>query len=335
MSALSRKLAFRWPLVGVLTAAASVVGARAPAGATAPSSVALEPGAVHSGNALSTAADGTYEACSAYFGLGKDAGVLDVAAFDVADQNGADGIHHAVPTDTQVVLVLKNSQGDTLECTPPEITKSEWDDAMSGIDSTLPVSTTLPAWPGPGHYAYPSLASDPSIDGFGTVTDVGFEVTTIPAGHTLVSPTGVEKLTQHYVIPFNDGPTLQVDPRVLAFVQTHVDQAARDALAAAFTGCDDDAQVDFSEEHLKAAMDAFVTYLTGSPGQGYTCSDLALMNPEMSLLLGLQQSIAYTEHIVLKLPEPTTTTSTSTTVGGTAPVADAATPIPASPNFTG
>lgn len=331
-------------MAGVLTAAASIAATRAPAVAAAPSPETSHT-TVNAG--MAEAADGTYEACSAYFGFGKQSdGVLDVVQFDVADQNPTDGIHHAVPSDTQVVLVLENSAGDTLKCIPQEVTKAQWDAAMADLQIDMPAGKSFPAWPGPGHYAYPSIPYGPHIDGFGDVVDAGFQVTSEPAGHTLVSPTGVKHLTQHYLAGFVP-ESFVVDPRVLDLIQREAGAAAKQAFEAALPACENGDDVPSADR--KAAVDALVTWRGYDTSDSYTCDDVGSLNMQVSFLLGLAQTTTYTEPIVLSLPESATTTTTTTTstvpgapattattapVAG-APAAQAATPVPGAPRFTG
>lgn len=317
----------------------------------APSSSAGHTAASQKGSKAAT--DGTYEPCSAYFGFGKYEGALDVVEFDVADQNGHDGVHHTVATDTPVVFVLKNSKGETLDCTPTAIDKATWDAAMSNVNNSFNIGDpTLPAWPGPGHYAYPSVPFDPSVDNFGDVVAVSFKVISTPAEHTLVSPTAPKTLTQHYVFGAN-AAAYGVDPRVLGLIQSRAGAAAKSAFNDALQPCDNEDDVDFTT-YLKAAIDALVTYVGATPSDDYYgCFALGQLNTESSLLLGLHQTVSYIEPIVLRLPEPATTTTgapgtttgapgtttsapgTTTTVPGAPPKAVAATPLAVQPQYTG
>lgn len=289
------------------------------------------------------AGPGTYESCAAYFGVGKDSGVLDVVEFDVSDQNGDDGVDHGVPADTQVVIVVTDDTGATLECVAPEVTEQQWNDAMGQVDVGLPEGQSLPAWPGPGCYAYPSVRFEPLVEGLGNVVDVQFRVESIPAGHTLVSPTGSPRLVQHFPVSYEWGSAYEADPRVVAFLASRSSQAAADAFAANMAECADGNEPDWS-----AAIDA-VNALRAYRGDGPTtpgnvdCGSLALRYSETSVLLGLEATVVYSEPIVLALPEePTTTTSTTTTgpvdpatstpVG---PAAVPATPITTQADFAG
>ena len=67
-----------------------------------------------------------------------------------------DGAAHAVDDDTQVLLVMENDEGDTLECVAAEVTEEEWDDEYGDDD-------IFPAWPGPGRFTYPTVNLAPGI----------------------------------------------------------------------------------------------------------------------------------------------------------------------------
>ena len=324
--------------VGVVTAASTIVAGWAPVAHAAPATPQRD-------NALrqqaAAAADGTYESCGAYFGYGKsENGVLDVVQFDVADQNGSDGAMHAVGTDTQVVLHLENKVGDVIECTPVEVTKAMWDSAQA--DDPFPYINVsddhpLPAWPGPGHYIYPSVTFGPSIGDFGMIYSIGFKVTSVPTGHTLVSPTAVQPLVVHYPAGVNDFSNVN-DPLVLDYITSTAGAAASSAFAAALTSCgvDGDGEAVFGTD-LNAAIDALRTYQGRSlyPGD-YSCYTVLNSNALVSFLLNFHATVTYSEPIVLRVPEaPTTTTTTTTTTTPSKPAAVAATPVAATPTYTG
>jgi hypothetical protein len=272
-------------------------------------------------------APGTFESCDAFFGFGKE-----LVAFHVVDQNGADGIPHAVPSDsevvpgdTQVVFVLEDEDGDPLECTPVEVSEDEWD--FMADNGPFP---NFPPYPGPGHYVYPSIERGASIDqgDFGRVEFVGFRVVDVPTGHTLVSPTGTEELLQSQLDPDALDSFDQVDPRTLDHITTAEGAAAAGAFDDAVDACDDDPDAVLSGDDLADAV-AAIEALIGADYGAVDCNDIGSMNRDASILLGLQESIAYTETITLALPQvaasttvaPTTTTtagpSTTTTVAPT------------------
>ncbi len=351
-------------MVGVATAVTTTAATWAPTTAAAPTVDAD----AHTANAPTTrAGDGTYESCAAYFGFGKRSdGVLDIVSFDVADENGSDGVAHAVPTDTQVVLVLTNEAGDQLECAPVEVTEDMWNDAMDDLDlNAVGISPDhpLPSWPGPGHYIYPTVNFEPYISGsgaepgtdFGTVTSVGFRVTSIPDGHTLVSPTDVQPLAVHYP-GGGDGYTSVDDPLLRAYLTSAVGADAAAAFSAALVACGPDGDGSIVPAgDLLAAIRALETYRDYEPldPEYLDCSAVRQLNGEVSFQLDLSDTVNYVEPIRLALPEqpttttttttmPTTTTTTSTTTSTPAPTtttaaaqAAAAEPVAATPAYTG
>lgn len=346
------------PTTGVVAAVAAAVSGWAPLAQSSPSAPAHKGEPVRQQAPKADSADGTYESCGAYFGFGKDEfGVLDVVEFDVADQNGSDGVAHAVPTDTQVVLVLTNEGGDTIECAAVEVTEEAWNAAMDDIELYIPEGGhQLPAWPGPGHYAYPSIAFDPSIEEFGDIVDVEFKVVSQPEGHTLVSPTGLVHLTQHQIydkFQFDYTP----DPRVLELIAAAPseqpldgpvavsDEAAADGFVAAMAACDADSQFDDFTDAMTAGTNALLAFRGFNPitTDEMGCFDsVGSLHHDVSFQLGLDETTTYSEPIVLALPEePTTTTTvpgetpTTTTTQPTSTQPEGATPIPGSPAYTG
>lgn len=308
------------PVVGGVTAAATAVGAWAPAVQIAG---AQPDGATASLGAAAARGAGVFESCSTYFGFGKDEGVLEVVAFDVADQNGADGVDHAVPDDVGVVLVLETTEGGTIECTPVEVTEEEWDDEYGGAP--------YPEWPGAGHYAYPSVNLQGEIEelpAYGEVTDVGFRVTGIPGGHTLVSPEDVQALVQHYLDLeelFDEGI---IDPRVLALIDAEAGATAAADYEAFFSECyTSEETVDPSTDpDVIAAVEAVIAYFEGEPDEltEVECFQAAIVNVQASELLAAFATTEYTEQIVLALPEAPEPEP-----------APAAQPATAAPQFTG
>ncbi|HET8930662.1 MAG TPA: hypothetical protein VFN21_08400 [Acidimicrobiales bacterium] len=337
-------------VIGVATAVTTTAAAWAPITSASPASDTNDNA---QNQRAGEAADGTYESCAAYFGLGKYDGSLDIVEFDVADTDASseDGVAHAVPSDTQVVLVLTNEAGDTLECTPVEVTETMWNDAMEGLDlNMLGISPEhpLPSWPGPGHYLYPSVNFEPYIGGseleraddFGYVTAVGFKVTAIPDGHTLVSPTEVHPLDVHYP-GAGEGSTTVEDPLLTKHLTTNVGAAAAAAFSAALVSCgpDGDGSPDFGNANLIAAIRALEVYRDYSPEdvEYLDCGDVAQLNGEVSFQLDLTDTVNYVEHIWLSLPPTPTTTPATTTPATTTPATTApptTTPPTAPPTTT-
>jgi hypothetical protein len=320
------------PVAGVVatSAAASTdwapISGPAPAGANRAAPLPAQAGS-----------DGVFESCSAYFGLGKDGGVMDVVDYDVSDQNGSDGVDHSMPGDTQVVLVLTSDSGETLECAPVEITEEAWAEAMDQVNIGMSEGQTLPPWPGPGHYAYPTVSFQPWIEDFGTVVDARFRVASIPDGHTLVSPTGVAPLVQHFPFwPETDGFYV-ADQRVFDLVAAGSSPAAASAFAQVLAACEAGDEPDFTPDAI-AGVNVVRAYRDQFPWeqQDGQCFSLGISHSETSVLLGLEATIAYTEPIVLAVPDETTTSTTPiTTPDPSKPGATAARPIVAAARFTG
>lgn len=335
------------PAAGAATLAATAVAGWAPAVPAASAQTADDAPAVAAGT---RALDGTYESCSAYFGFGKDEGVaMDVVDFDVSDNvtdGSSDGVTHDVASDTHIVLVLTNDEGDTLECLPEEITEEQWDDEMNYIADDFGADVVLPAWPGPGRFAYPSLAAEPWILDFGEVASVQFRVAGVPEGHVLVSPDSNVDLVQHFTFAPWTYQSLEQDPRLLDSVEDALGAQARADLVAAYDACDEDLDAELDP----APIDA-MNHLIGIAGYDWDaadepewiCYDLRYLTPEVSYILAVHATAAYQEPIVLGLPvEETTTTTTAaeTTTTATAATdgaaaATGATPIQGTATYAG
>ncbi|MEO6988873.1 MAG: hypothetical protein ABI239_09515, partial [Aquihabitans sp.] len=340
MASVSLKKRVIWPVVGAVTAAATVVGTWAPVSQASPSAGTRD--AAQKAKAADPG-DGTYESCDAYFGLGKSQSVMDIVSFDVSDQNGADGIDHAVETDTEVIFVLTNEEGDTLECAPSEITEAEWDDFIDDAKRDVLDETALPSFPGPGHYAYPSTTFEPFLETFGDVIDVGFFVTSIPGDHTLVSPTEITPLVQHYRFPF--GEVVTGDARVLDYVEAEAGTAARDALDLVFTdfsSCDDDGPSAALVDAMVALRAFHGVSIDDFPDDD--CFTAYYLHDVASFVMALNETVTYVEPIVLEVPEvpteitfpePTTPETTVPTDQGPAqvPASPGATPVAAAPAY--
>lgn len=306
------------PMIGGVTAAATVAGAFAPATQVA---VAAPDHASGAATPLGLAQEGVFESCNAYFGQGKG-----VVGFDVADVNGDDGTDHAVPDDVDVVLVLENEEGDTLECVPEEVEPAEWEEWVTAVFTsggpTLPTS--------PVRYRYPTGPNQAYIDDddFGRVTSVGFRVIGIPSEHTLVSPTGVQPLPDPY--PSVDELVDDVpETSVLAFITEMVGADA----AAAFSTAMDDCEVVLDDELLAALVLLHDELLGYEETTLYPC-DVWWLNLEASLGLGLIEAAGHIEPIRLSVPEQETPT-TPTTAPPARPGATGAQPVTAPPTYTG
>lgn len=321
------------PIVGVATAAATAVAGALPATAAAPPEDAPQTRAAEGD---SSRADGAYESCSAYFGFGKwDYGVADVVSFDVVDDNGDDGVAHAVGTDTEVVFHITTELGE-LTCAPEEVTQAEWDAAMDEVRNNTDVEDT-PAWPGPGHYAYPSVAWQAWLgDDLGEVTATSFEVVGLPGGaHALVSPGGRTPLVQNHVIGWDRFSGL-ADTRVLDLVETEAGPAAAQALEDALT-CDTDPPP-FTED-TATALNVLRAQLGMEPLElgDFWCNDASILHSDVSLRIALYAAADYTETIHLRLPVEPTTSTTAAASDSPSPTTPAtpATPVTASPRYTG
>jgi hypothetical protein len=323
------------PAAGAATLAATAVAGWAPFGPAA----SAQPSEGTTDAAGSRDLDGTYESCAAYFGFGKwDEQAMDIVEFGVTDRDGSDGVDHTIADDTHVVLVLTNEDGDTLECLPEEITEEQWDDEMDDLRDDFGSEVDLPAWPGPGRYAYPTIEAEPFLEGFGDIREVGFRVAGIPNGHTLESPLGVKPLTQHHSLRPWTYASIQQVPSVLDAVEAELGAQARADLIAAYEGCD----ADEDPEVLPNEVIAFLERLGGEAGDrdDYDCYSLAYATPPAAYVLAIQATAVYREPIVLALPEEPTTTTTAavtatTAVAGPAPTAPGAAPIRGTADYTG
>lgn len=325
------------PVIGGMTVAVTAAG-----GIVATTNVApalAEPASAATPSAAAGA--GVLQSCEAYFGFGKgdEGGALNVVEFDVADTNGDDGVDHAVPDDTEVVLVIETEDG-TVECTPFEVTESDWDDEFAGAPVDIP-------FPGPGHYAYPSIAWEQEIgaDPSSQVTSVAFRVGDIPTAHTLESPTGDRPLTDHYLSLADDS----LDPRVYELIAADPDggTSAADAFAAARATCaeEDLPEEDETDPDLIAAAQVLSDYLDqGGTITEVDCFDIFLLHSLSSYILAALDTSDYVENIRLSTPEPTssttssttsTTSTTSTSVPDGPGVSPAAKAVKAKPTFTG
>jgi hypothetical protein len=309
--------------------------------------------------AADATADGTYESCSAYFGYGKvgEVGALDLTTFPVTVEGGTPA--GEVPTvengGIDVVLVITDVDGAELRCVPEEVTEAEWDATWS---DEAPDEFNIPAWPGPGHYVYPtippsslgpienerlrSLAAAPAAIGdLGELASVGFEVTGVPEGYTLVDPTATETLPQvffgtiqEFILAFG-GPTPTVPPAVNDVIEAGAGPAAVAAFGVAFDFCVANSEVEpepplpnGSDPDLVAAVQALADFLL-KPGiftvePPISCSTVGSLLGGGLVLFAIDATIDNESPITVSLPvEPTTT----------AP--PAAAPAQVTPAFTG
>lgn len=315
--------------VGVAPMVATIAGAAEGDGGT--NQLAAEP-----------TADGTYESCSAHFGYGKESNnsVLELTTFPVKVEGGTP----AGPAPTvenggiDVVLVIEDVNGDQLQCVPEQVTEQEWNATWGDTPFNFP------PFPGPGHYAYPSVSPDAgpaalepaALTDLDTLESVTFEVVGVPEGYTLVDPVGPSLLPQVFAGHF------PVDLERLA-VQTEAvieESAGSDAAAAWSTAIDfciageggDLPNAD--DPALVNALQALVDFAIVEPTEvtaPVTCDDLEGPLLISAFVLFVQASADTESPITVSLPLPDVPTTTTTTT--TAPPAAEAAVV--TPSFTG
>ena len=337
--------------VGVATATVTTFAGFAPA-------VVTTAGAVDGSDDANVAtadpaADGTYESCSAYFGYGKndetETLALDLTTFPVTVEGGTPA--GEAPTvengAIDVVLVLTDVDGAELRCVPEEVTEAEWDATWG----PTPIPVNIPAWPGPGHYAYPSilpsglgvgsnarefaplLARPAAIGDLNDLASVGFEVTSVPEGYTLVDPLATQGLPQTFsgfvsgVI--TDPASSPVIPRALQVIVSGAGPAAAQAYAVALGACVADNGQDppnADDPNLVAAVQALADYLI-KPDQvpvveaPVSCGEIGSLLFASVLVFGVEATIDTASPITVSLPLP--------------PPPPAAEPAEVTPAFTG
>jgi hypothetical protein len=218
------------PLVGLGTVAATTVAGFGPGLAVQTTDGSNE--LVIDRATADLATTGTLESCAAYFGYGKD-----IVEFDVDLTEGdAPGVLPAVGDGIEVVLVLANEAGDTLRCIPQEVGEEEWDEFWAAFPFPLPVP---PTWPGAGHYIYPAIGNGigTEITDFGEVTSVAFEVTSVEAPYTLVSPTTPTSLLAISTNPLDLVQGGGISPNLLAYLAQAASPAASNAVDAVAGEC--------------------------------------------------------------------------------------------------
>lgn len=332
------------PVVGGVTAAATAVGAFAPAAQVASAAPETVDSTAGAGGVLGLAQEGVFESCSAYFGFGKEEGAINATTFDVTDVKGDDEGGHSVPADVDVVLVIENEEGDILECVPEEITEEEWNARKDHVALGVPFRD-FPEWPGPGYFAYPSVQQDggaeedekklaaAAIDGFGFVRSVGFRVIGVPEGHTLVAPSGFQPLPDHFegrLFPFDSSFYDDVlEPEILSLAEAGAGAEAAAALAEAFESCIAEEDIGGSDPLLLAAVQAIADALVESDYEfvEVDCWAIAQIENTFNFLKALQDAATHVEGISLAGP-------VATPAPGPAP-APAAQPAVAAPTFTG
>ncbi len=300
------------PIVGGMSAMVTTVGAVA---VVTHSPVPVTVGTVGAPGSV-TAPTGALESCEAYFGFGKEEAALNLVELDVLDQNGDDGVDHAVPDDTHVAFVLHFDNGPDVECAPYEVTAQMWADEFDP-DWPLP-------FPGPGHYVYPSIVindgdgqDEPAIH---NLTGVGFRVLDHPAGeHSLVSPTGERALPDLQFWHSTSIFDMQIDPLLNAFLLQGVGQTAVDIWADGAEACAggyegfEDAGLTTDEDMLEALN--FLAEFLDDELAAYTeadCANVGFTNAYTSQVLRMLSASTHVQGIVLALPEqePPTTPST-------------------------
>lgn len=311
------------PLVGGITAAATAAGGMAAVAHVAPAGAA-DSSATSALGAASLQGAGVMESCSAYFGYGKEQGAAALVEFDVVDVSGDDdGTDHAVEVDTDVVLVLENESGELLECVPEQVTEAEWIDSHGDDDLS-------PPFPGPGHYAFPSLALEQGPEDFGPVTSVGFRVVGIPALHDLVDPLGVKELVDPFLPPFDVFLGDLIDQRVLDLLDTEVGPAAAAAFEEAIIDCNAEEPIDTTDPDLLAAARLLAERIGEDPDEltEVDCFAVGFLHVLTSLNRGIADSTSYVEVISLSAP-------VAPAPPATPPAPPAAAPVTAAPTFTG
>jgi hypothetical protein len=305
------------PTVGVVTAAATALVGLTP--------TVVAAGGDSGGDANSitdvrfaTAGTGEFEPCSAYFGFGK----VDLVEFDVEVDGEGPAPSPTVENGGVSVVLEIETEGGTITCVPEEVTEQEWDDEYEGAPFDLP------AYPGPGHYIYPAVNTLPEIEGFGLVTGVGFRVTDVAEGYTLVAPTDVDPLAAVTASLFDED---NLDQRVFDIVAADAGAAAESAFSSAIDGCiEDDGFEPAQSADLDAALQALIDYLgVGvSVPEPVTCSDIGELYLFTSLAASVEATTLNAEVIQLAVPTTTTTTAAPTTTAATQAAA-------ATPRFTG
>ncbi len=303
------------PAVGLATAAATAL-----VGVTPTVVAAGDGGDANSVTDVrfTTAGTGEFEPCSAYFGFGK----VDLVEFDVEVDGEGPAPSPTVENGGVSVVLEIETEGGTITCVPEEVTEDEWNDELGDAPFNFP------AYPGPGHYIYPAVNTMPEIEGFGLVTGVGFRVTDVAEGYTLVAPTGVDPLAAVTVWPFDVD---NLDQRVFDIVGADAGAAAEAAFGAALDGCIENEEFDpVQSADLDAAVQALIDYLgiDESVPEPVTCSDVELFYLITSFLASVEATTLNAEVIEVAGPPSTTTTAAPTTTAAT----QAAT---ATPRFTG
>ena len=250
-----------------------------------------------------------------------------------------------------VVLVLTDIDGKQLRCVPQEVTKAEWDATWG--PGAIPIQVNIPAWPGPGHYAYPSIPpanmttasrvgalgplvqSPAAFGGIGDLASVGFEVTSVPDGYTLVAPVQTQTLPQTFYNFFSTyfggpGSQLSPPPQALQVIEAAAGAAGVAAYTEALNVC-----VGFSgnprnadDPDLVAAVQALADFVV-RPGQfpvieaPVSCDEVTQAYIYSVFIFAVEATIATKSPITVSLPVPETTTI------------PAAQPAQVTPAFTG
>jgi hypothetical protein len=134
---------------------------------------------------------------------------------------------------------------------------------------------------------------------------VGFRVVDIPGGHSLVSPEGVEELTDFWLDPEALFFMEIADPRVPEHVATTDagdDGAA--AFAAAVEACGDEEPIDEEDPDLIAAGNVLLELIGEDfEFEDVSCNDVGALQALSSQVLAAREQVAYVEGIQLSLPE--------------------------------
>ncbi len=279
-------------------------------------------GADDASTPLALPADGTYESCTAYFGLGK--GDSDLVSYDLETVGPVNPVP-VIGTDLIPLLTVQGLDGDGGAVTAQCIPEQGWTDEDS-FDDWLDFGNVGFTYPGTGYYLIPATwgLETTTPQGAFTPTSTSIEFLHELTGVTVSwSPTEPNAVENGFMV-YSGGPLPATDPTVQAAVAaiTAVDgDTAAGALAQQILtagACDD---ADPAIPGLAAAL----TTLLGDEGVPETCGNVSFATGYYYRVLLLDRMVD--ESLVLV----TVTAPTGPTTEP--PAAAAATETP--PTFTG